>query len=317
MPAMRTPVNVFMSSSGSSRDEPLRAELEKHLAALNRQGLISVWHNRLIAAGDDWRSAIDEHLESAAIVILLVSADLLASDYCYDVEIARALARHAAGETRVFPIILRACDWRTTPFGRLRVLPLDGRAVTSWKNHDEAWESIALAIRAAVESGAPPAARSASSQHAVQPGEALGGPKPSGGSTTGTLGVATWVALVVYILSFACPAAQARDHVFVGYEAAYTFSVLLIADVSSIKDAFLFLLLAPHNLVIISAFVLMLLKRGIRLAPPLAIYGFVGQASFLFVYGSEVKHFSIGYWLWVLSGLSISVLATMRQSSLK
>ena len=99
-------LEVFYSYS--HKDEALRDELEKHLALLKRQGLITNWHDRRIGAGDEWRDQIDAHARSAQIILLLISADFLASDYCYDVEMKLALERHAAHEAVVIPIILRA-----------------------------------------------------------------------------------------------------------------------------------------------------------------------------------------------------------------
>jgi len=140
---------VFFSYS--HRDAELRDELAKHLHLLQRQGVIRAWHDRQIGAGTAWRSAIDAHLQTARIILLLVSADFLASDYCFDVEMQRALARHEAGEARVIPVILRAVDWQGAPFAKLQALPTDGKPVMSWANRDEAFLNVAQGIRGAVE----------------------------------------------------------------------------------------------------------------------------------------------------------------------
>src|ERR1700724_2380721 len=96
------PVEVFCCYS--REDEAWLRKLETHVSLLKRQGLVSLWHDRLIAPGDDWAQTIGTHLEIASIILLLVSADFLASDYCYNIEMARALERHAANEVRVVPI---------------------------------------------------------------------------------------------------------------------------------------------------------------------------------------------------------------------
>lgn len=85
---------VFFSYS--HEDEELRNRLEKHLALLKRQGLVDAWHDRRILAGSDLDQAISANLESADIVLLLVSADFLASDYCYSRGMGRAMERHGA-----------------------------------------------------------------------------------------------------------------------------------------------------------------------------------------------------------------------------
>lgn len=132
-------------------DEPLRDELAKGLSPLVRTGRVEEWHDRRIVPGADWASEIDERLNSAHVILLLVSADFIASDYCYGVEMKRALERHAAGEARVIPVLLRAVDCADAPFNHLQALPTDRRPVTSWPNRDEAYENIAKGVRAAIE----------------------------------------------------------------------------------------------------------------------------------------------------------------------
>lgn len=147
-PKERTPVSVFYSYS--HRDEKLRDRLAAHLSLLKRKGAISEWHDRKITAGREWEGQIDAHLNSAQIILLLISADFLASDYCYDVEMTRALERHDAREAQVIPIILKPVDWEQSRFGKLQALPRDGRPVTEWSNRDAAFKNIAQAIRKVV-----------------------------------------------------------------------------------------------------------------------------------------------------------------------
>src|SRR4051794_858236 len=116
----------------SHRDKYWRNKLEIHLLPLRRSGTISWWHDRKIAAGAEWEHEIDSHLAAADIILLLVSQDLIASDYCWGREIKETLDRHERGEARVIPIILTPCSWGDTPFGRLQALPRDARPVSSW-----------------------------------------------------------------------------------------------------------------------------------------------------------------------------------------
>jgi hypothetical protein len=97
-------MEVFFSYA--HEDEELRNELAKHLKLLERQKVIKGWHDRQITAGEEWKNSIDDHLEAADIILLLISSDFMASDYCYDVELARAMERHALKEARVIPVIL-------------------------------------------------------------------------------------------------------------------------------------------------------------------------------------------------------------------
>ena len=143
--------SVELFYSYSHRDEELRDELEKHLIILRRQGVITTWHDRRIGAGNEWKDAIDQHLESAQVILLLISADFLASDYCYDIEMERALERHDAGEALVIPVILRSVYLRGAPFGKLQAVPTDAKPVTSWADRDEAFTNVASGIKDALD----------------------------------------------------------------------------------------------------------------------------------------------------------------------
>jgi CHASE2 domain-containing sensor protein len=146
----QTAVEIFISYA--HEDEALRDELAKHLRLLERQGVIKAWHDRNITAGEEWKSAIDSHLESAKIILLLISADFLNSDYCYDVELKRGLERHDRNEARVIPVILRSVDWRGSDLEKLTALPKDGRAITSWPNQDEAFKDVVEGLHKAIDS---------------------------------------------------------------------------------------------------------------------------------------------------------------------
>lgn len=148
-PQPKKAIKVFYSYS--HRDEKLRDLLETHLALLKRRRVISSWHDRRIGAGNDWAGEIDEHMKSADIILLLVSANFIASKYCYDVELKLAMKRHRDGEALIIPIILRPCDLTGVPFGKLQSLPKDRRPVTKWPNKDDAFTDIANGIRSAAE----------------------------------------------------------------------------------------------------------------------------------------------------------------------
>lgn len=145
----RRPARLFYSYS--HKDETLRNELETHLKLLQRQGLIDAWHDRRIEAGDEWARSIDEELERADIILLLVSADFIASDYCYEKEMEHALKLEREGRARVIPIIVRDVNWRKAPFAKLQALPKDGLAVTKWPDKDSAWRNVSEGIEKVVE----------------------------------------------------------------------------------------------------------------------------------------------------------------------
>lgn len=132
-------------------DEALRDRLEVHLSMMKHQGLIEMWHDRGITAGSGLDSTIKDNLETADVILLLVSADFIASWYCFSVEMKRALERHAEDSARVIPVILEPCDWHPAPFGKLLAVPKDGKAVTTWPNQAEAWADVTRQIRKAIE----------------------------------------------------------------------------------------------------------------------------------------------------------------------
>ena len=140
---------VFFSYS--HKDEALRDQLETHLALLKNQGLIESWHDRRIVAGSEVDQSISEAMESSDVILLLISADFLASPYCYSREMKRAMERHDAKEARVIPVILRDCDWHSAPFGKLVAAPRDGKPVTLWPDIDQAFADVAKQVRRAVE----------------------------------------------------------------------------------------------------------------------------------------------------------------------
>lgn len=145
------PLNLFYSYS--HEDEELRNKLEKQLKLLNREGYISEWHDRKILSGSEIDNEISDKLEQADIILLLISADFIASDYCYEIEMTRAMERHQANDAIVVPVILRTCEWHSAPFGKLSALPRDGKAITGpdWHSEDEAFTDVAKGIRKLVE----------------------------------------------------------------------------------------------------------------------------------------------------------------------
>jgi hypothetical protein len=141
--------------SYSHQDEAMRDQLELHLTMMKRNGLIETWHDRRIAAGSDLGESIDAQLLAADVVLLLVSPDFLASDYCYSREMAKALERHELGKARVVPVILRSCDWQDSPLGKLLALPKDGRAINLWPDIDVAYLDVVRGLKSLLPTARP------------------------------------------------------------------------------------------------------------------------------------------------------------------
>ncbi|UPQ81800.1 toll/interleukin-1 receptor domain-containing protein [Pseudomonas knackmussii] len=137
--------SIFISYS--HKDELHREDLEEHLSMLRREGIIEVWHDRKITAGSEWKNVIDENLDSAEIIIFLISPSFLASDYCHDIELKRALERHESGLTKIVSIIVRACDWQSAGFAKFQALPKDALPITLWSDRDSAWLDAVRGLR--------------------------------------------------------------------------------------------------------------------------------------------------------------------------
>lgn len=135
---------IFISYS--HKDEDYKDELKTHLKPLERMQRISIWDDRAIDAGDEWHPQIMNALEDAEIILMLISNYFIASDFCYDKELKRALERHEAKTARVIPIIIRTCKWEGLPFGKLQAVPRNGKAIIEWDNRDEAYTFIAEQI---------------------------------------------------------------------------------------------------------------------------------------------------------------------------
>src|SRR5262249_19732092 len=129
------------------RDDFYRNELGKHLEVLRRTCNVENWHDRRIGPGLDWEADIFRYLDSAPIILPLISSDFISSDYCYGVEMNRAMERHKHGDAIVIPVILRPCDWHSLPIGKLKALPRDGKPVSTWSNWDEAMTDVVKGIR--------------------------------------------------------------------------------------------------------------------------------------------------------------------------
>lgn len=145
---MPKPFNVFISYSHD--DIELRKELEKHLRILQRRNIINVWTDSDISPGAEWEAKIEEKLNSAQIILLLISSSFMDSSFCWSNEMTKAMKRHEANTACVVPIIVRPAMWDGAPFSKLQALPLDldnrPKPVMSWSLRDEAWTGVAEGI---------------------------------------------------------------------------------------------------------------------------------------------------------------------------
>jgi hypothetical protein len=148
-------VKVFLSYA--REDARYQKEVYDHLGALRGERIIEVWWDGKILPGSEWNEEIARRLDQADLIVLLVSSAFLASTYCYDKEMRRAVDRHEAGTARVVWIYLRSCDWGPAPFAKLQGLPEGMKAVASQANRnkrDAVWSEIAQGIHQVVKAWA-------------------------------------------------------------------------------------------------------------------------------------------------------------------
>lgn len=140
--------------SYSHKDVDALKRLHIHLANLQREGRIGTWYDREILAGDVLDDEISEELEAADLFLLMVSPDFIASNYCVEREMQRALERHETREARVVPIIVEPCDWAAMPeLRRLKAVPKDGKPISEWANENNAYLNVVQEIRRIVDAG--------------------------------------------------------------------------------------------------------------------------------------------------------------------
>lgn len=133
--------------SYAREDAVYALQLSKHLAALKNEGLIEVWSDHELQPGDRFDQVIADELRRADVILVLISANFLASSYAYPVELKHALERHERGDVRLVPIIVRDCDWQTSPIGVLQVLPRNAQPVSNWPDPDNAYTDIVRGLR--------------------------------------------------------------------------------------------------------------------------------------------------------------------------
>ena len=143
------PIEIFCCYA--RKDQPLLHELKIHLMPLQRKAVITLWADTDIDAGAEWEEEIEKHLITAQVILLLVSPYFIASDYCYSVEMKRAIERHEQGVARVIPVILRPVYWHSSPFSKLHALPRSAKPITTWRNRDAAWLDVVISILPIIE----------------------------------------------------------------------------------------------------------------------------------------------------------------------
>ena len=140
---MSKPLKIFITYA--HKNTKAKDELITHLAVMKREGLISVWHDNEITAGDTWRDAIFNNLDDSDILLYLVSASSLDSENC-NKELAEALN----ADIKVISVILEDCDWKNDRLSDLQVLPEKGKPINTWRPRAKGWLNVVEGIREAI-----------------------------------------------------------------------------------------------------------------------------------------------------------------------
>jgi hypothetical protein len=135
---------IFISYSHV--DKNYQAQLRKHFKVLERNKKLTIWDDHSVDLGAEWNREIMYNLETSDIIILLISMDFINSDFCYEIEMIRALDRHDKKDALVIPLIIRTCYWQETPFAKLQAIIPDGGAIDDKINNDSIWTKIILSI---------------------------------------------------------------------------------------------------------------------------------------------------------------------------
>jgi trypsin-like peptidase/TIR domain-containing protein len=146
-------IEVFFSYADSDKDKDMLTELLKQMSILKRLNYITDWHEGMLTptAGEEPDEQVMQHLNSARIIVLLISPDYMYSEKLNTVHVERAMERHRSGEATVIPVLLRSIDnWKEAPFGKLLAIPRSGKPINKWQDRDEAFAEVAKEIRTVV-----------------------------------------------------------------------------------------------------------------------------------------------------------------------
>ncbi len=142
-------LKIFLSYS--HRDKEQKDLFLTHFSSIARTENVSIWTDVQIDAGTQWDEVISGQLCSADIVILLVSANFIASEYIYNKELAKALELQEANKVWIIPVMLSNCSVTDMKLSAIQTLPTDPRFVEAWTNQNDAWVNVVEGIRKSIK----------------------------------------------------------------------------------------------------------------------------------------------------------------------
>jgi tetratricopeptide (TPR) repeat protein len=143
-----TKPTVFISYS--HKDENWKDRLVTHLGVLQREGLLDLWDDRRIGAGENWYQKIEEAIAKSNVAVFLVSSDFLTSNFILSEEVPRLLERKDKEVLRIFPVIIRPCAWKHVKWlARMNLRPRDGKPISRGDEHQIDADMTAIADKIA------------------------------------------------------------------------------------------------------------------------------------------------------------------------
>lgn len=176
---------VFISYS--KEDAAYLKDLKSILKPIAREGKISAWDDTQLHPGEEWDSKIMAELETADIILMLVSRYMLATDYIYEKEMKKAIERAEKGEAVFVPIMIRDCDWNDSPFAKFNILPSKAKPVSDYADQEKAWTEISKRLKSLLDPATPSSSPTSSSLKrndqglGLTPDQAAGAPKDTSG----------------------------------------------------------------------------------------------------------------------------------------
>ncbi len=144
-------VAVIILLCYAPEDKGMAGKLKKHLSVLEKTQFINIWDYGDIRPGAEWEQEMKNHLNKSQMILLLISADFLASHYCYNVQMQRAIERHEHKEARVIPILLRSVYWQEPPLDKLQALPDEKKPISRWAPQDDGFTNVVGGIAKVVK----------------------------------------------------------------------------------------------------------------------------------------------------------------------
>lgn len=139
------PVKIFYSYA--HEDEVLRDKLSTYLGVLRQNNKIEEWHDRKIKPGIDFNTEISGKLETADVILFLISEDFLNSDYCFGIEVNKAFELQKTQSVEIIPILLKPCLFEESRFSQLQIIPRDAKPITTSDSKEDTWTTVAREIR--------------------------------------------------------------------------------------------------------------------------------------------------------------------------